>query len=422
MRKVLYVLLAAALCAALAGCRKKEAAAESGPETIEMWGWNAGEIEKLMAAYKEQTGADIILNYSAVAQAEAFQKLQTVVSSGLDVPDVVPSEVGQRGTMVGLDIWHDLEKEPFNFDVNIFYPYQQALCRNEAGKLVALPLDTSSAALAYKRDLAEKYLGTSDPAELEKMMPTWNDFVEKGKQVQSASGNKIFMFASLTNIYQIGSGQNPTPIVRNNKFNMTPVNAIIEQIVRFRDNRTSDNIIEGSPAYNASYVDDTHIFYPCAGWSPNYQIKPNDPDGPTHVWGLMVPPEGCFSWGGTANMVPQKAKHALAGFKFISWIISKEGAIWAYDNLDWNCSNVEAYKEPRLANATHSYFGDQNLGAVLYGAIDTINVRPVSPYDVILLDTFNLVVENLNSDRNLTAEKAIALFETEFRNKAPDVQ
>jgi multiple sugar transport system substrate-binding protein len=421
MKRIPAVLLTALVLAALTGCGKKESV-ETGPVTIEMWGWNAGEIEKLMAAYKEHTGAEVVLNYSAVAQAEAFQKLQTIVSAGLDVPDVVPSEVSQRGTMIALDIWQDLEKAPFNFDVNSFYPYQQALCRNEAGALVALPLDTSSAALAYKRDLAEKYLGTSDPEELAQMMPTWNDFVERGNAVQRASENKVFMFASLTNIYQIGSGQNPAPIVKSDVLNMTPVNAIIQQIVRFRDNRTSDNITEGGPAYNASYVDDTHIFYPCAGWSPNYQIMPNDPNGPTHTWGLMVPPEGCFSWGGSAYLIPQKAKHGLEGFKFISWIISKEGAVWAHDNLDWNCSNVEAYKDPRLANATNAYFGDQNLGAILYGAIDTINVRPVSPYDVILQDTFNLVIENLNSDRSMTAEKAIALFETEFRNKAPDVQ
>jgi multiple sugar transport system substrate-binding protein len=421
MKKGLIVLLAAAALAALAGCGKKEVA-ESGPETIEMWGWNAGEIQKLMDAYKERTGADVILNYSAVAQAEAFQKLQTIVSSGLDMPDVVPSEVGQRGTMLALDIWEDLEKAPYNFDVNLIFPYQQALLRNEAGALVALPIDTSSAALAYKRDLAEKYLGTSDPQELEKMMPTWNDFVEKGKQVQGASGNRVFMFASLTNIFQIASGQNPAPIARNNRLDMTPVRAVIQQVVKFRDNRTSDNITEGSPAYNASYVDDLHIFYPCAGWSPNYQIMPNDPNGPTHVWGLMIPPEGCFSWGGSANMIPKKAKHGLAAYKFVSWFCSNEGTTWAYDNLDWNCSNAEAYKQPKLAEYTNSYFGDQNLGAVLFGAINTINVRPVSPFDVIIQDTFNLVVENLNSDRNLAADRAIALFETEFRNKAPDIQ
>jgi multiple sugar transport system substrate-binding protein len=405
---------------ALSGCGKK--AAENGPETIEMWGWNAGEIQKLMAAYKEQTGVDVNLNYSAVAQAETFQKLQTIVSSGLDLPDMVPSEVNQRGTMLALDIWEDLEKAPYSFDVNLIFPYQQALLRNESGVLVAIPIDTSSAALAYKRDLAEKYLGTSDSKELEKMMPTWNDFVEKGKQVQAASGNKVFMFASLTNIYQIASGQNPAPIARNNRLDMTPVSSVIQQIVKFRDNRTSDNITEGSPAYNASYVDDLHIFYPCAGWSPNYQIMPNDPDGPTHMWGLMVPPEGCFSWGGSAYMVPKKAKHGLAGYKFVAWFSSKEGTTWAYENLDWNCSNAEAYKQPKLAQFGNSYFGDQNLGTVFYGAIDTINVRPVSPFDVIIQDTFNLVVENLNSDRNLTVEKAVALFETEFRNKAPDIQ
>jgi multiple sugar transport system substrate-binding protein len=424
MKKKFIFLAVVVLLFAFAGCSKKESAsgAAAGPAVVEMWGWNAGEIEKLFAEYKRQTGAEATLSYSAVAQQEVFQKLQTVVSSGLDMPDVVPSEIGQRGTMMGLNIWEDLSKAPYNFDENIFFAYFKALCKNEQGELVALPWDISSAALAFKRDLAEKYLGTSDPKELEAMLPTWDAVIQKGIQLQADTGGKVFMFCSLTNIFQIASGQNPAPIIRNDRLDMTPARATIEMVARFRDNNIADNILGDTPAYNASFVDDVHIFYPCAGWTPEYQIMPNDPNGPTHMWGLMVPPEGCFSWGGTGHMVPKAAKNKLEGFKFISWLISKEGAIWEHNNLNYNMANVEAFQDPSIASATNSYFGDQKLGEILFGAIDTINVRPVSKYDVAIQDTFNLVIENMNSDRNLTAAQAIQLFETELRNKAPDVQ
>ncbi|MDR1419286.1 MAG: ABC transporter substrate-binding protein [Treponema sp.] len=421
MKHVVFLLVLAVIVS-LAGCAKKEAAAAGGPVTIEQWGWNAGEIEKIFAAYKVATGAELALNYQAVQQQEVFQKLQTVVSAGLDVPDIIPSEIGQRGTMLGLDIWSDLEKAPFNYDANTFHKYFNSLCRNERGELVCLPWDVSSAGLAYKRDLAEQYLGTSDPDELMKRLPTWDAFVQEGVKLQQSTGGKIFMFASLTNIYQIASGQNPQPIIQNNRLNMTPVRATLEVVARFRDNKTADNIVGDTPAYNASFVDDTHIFYPCAGWTPNYQIMPNDPNGPTHIWGLMVPPEGMFSWGGSGHLVPKNAKHAMEGFQFASWLISYDGAKWESDNLAYNNTNVELYQDPAYANVTNSFFGDQNLGAIFYGAIDTINVRPVSVYDVAIQDTFNLVIEQLNSDRNLTAASAVGIYETELRNKTPDVQ
>ncbi|MDR1618683.1 MAG: extracellular solute-binding protein [Treponema sp.] len=424
MKKHVVFLLALAVLVSLAGCAKSESggAAAAGPAVIEQWGWNAGEIEKIFAAYKAATGADVTLNYQAVQQQEVFQKLQTVVSAGLDLPDIVPSEIGQRGTMLGLDIWSDLEKAPFNFDPNTFHKYFNALCRNERGELVCVPWDVTSAGLAYKRDLAEKYLGTSDPDELMKRFPSWDAFVQEGTKLQQSTGGKIFMFTGLSNIYQIASGQNPQPIVKNDRLDMTPVKATLNVVARFRDNKTADNILGDTPAYHASFVDDTHIFYPCAGWTPNYQIMPNDPSGPTHIWGLIVPPEGMFSWGGTGHLIPKDAKNGLEGFKFASWLISYDGSKWEADNLAFYMTNVELYKDPKYAKVINPYFGDQDLGVVFYGAIDTINVRPVSVYDVAIQDTFNLVIEQMNSNRNLTAAQAAEIFETELRNKASDVQ
>lgn len=61
------------------------------PVMITMWGWNAGDIEKIFEAYKEKTGANVTLDYVTVQQEEAFQKLQTTISAGLELPDIVPS-------------------------------------------------------------------------------------------------------------------------------------------------------------------------------------------------------------------------------------------------------------------------------------------------------------------------------------------
>lgn len=393
-----------------------------GTGTITMWGWNAGEIEKIFDVYKEQTGADVELDYVTVQQAEAFQKLQTTVSAGLDLPDVVPSEVGQRGTFLDLGIWDVLTEEPYNFDVDMVMDYYVPLISNADGKVVCLPFDISTAALAYKKPLAEKYLGTSDPKALQEMLPTWDSFVEKGKEVQSASNGEVFMFASLTNIYQIGYGQNPDPIITDDgKLNMGPVDATLGLVEKFRDNKTADNIVESSPAYSASYADDLHIFYPCASWSPNYQIAPNDPEG-IDRWGLMLPPEGCFSWGGSGFLIPTDAKNKLAGFNFCNWLLTKEGTVKSFETcMYFNC-NKEAYEDPEFAQMKVENFGDQNLGEILFvDAIENIEVRPVTKYDVTINDVWTLVVEAMNSDASLNKEAAAEMFKTEVGNKAPDL-
>ena len=298
--------------------------ASAETETITMWGWNADDIEKIFNAYKEATGADVALDYVTVQQAEAFQKLQTTMSAGLELPDIVPSEVGQRGTMLALDIWEDMSADPYNFDTSQIFDYEIPLCSNERGELCALPWDVSTAGLAYKRDLAKKYLGTDDPDELAEMLPDWETFLEKGIEVRDATDGEIYMFASLTNVKQIMDGQNPQSIVSNGKLDMTSINETMKWMIKFRDEKIVDNILETSTSYSASYADKKHIFYPCAGWSPTYVIQPNDPDGKGN-WGLMIPPQGCFSWGGSAFMIPRDALHKDAAYAFVSWLNTEEG-------------------------------------------------------------------------------------------------
>lgn len=393
----------------------------AGAVPLTMWGWNAGSIEKIFAEYVKLSGAKVTLDYVTVQQAEAFQKLQTTISAGLDMPDLVPTEIGQRGTMMALDIWEDLSKAPYSFDKTLTFDYFMPLCQNSAGELVCLPWDISTAAMAYKKDLAKQYLGTDDPAALQAMLPTWDKFKEVGLQVKEKTGGKVFMFASLTNVKQIIDGQNPAPIVTAaGKLDMAnSVNKVIAKVVEFRDAGIVDNVVESSPAYSASYVDKIHIFYPCASWSPNYQIAPNDPKG-IDAWRLMVPPEGCFSWGGSGHMIPTAAKHKTEGFNFINWLLTKEGTVSQFQTVGFFIAGANAYKDPAFASLKSEFFGDQNLGQILFvDAMKNLKVRPVSVDDVAISDTWSLVVEALNSDHSLGYDKAVTMFQTELTNKVP---
>ena len=392
------------------------------PVMITMWGWNAGDIEKIFEAYKEKTGANVTLDYVTVQQEEAFQKLQTTISAGLELPDIVPSEVNQRGTMLSLDIWEDLSAEPYNFDTKQIFDYQIPLCSNEKGELCALPWDISTAGLAYKRDLAKEYLGTDDPDEISAMFSTWEEFLEKGVEVKEASGGKVFMFASLTNVKQIMDGQNPQPIVKDGTLDMTSVKETLSWMIKFRDAGIVDNILEASTAYSASYADKLHIFYPCAGWTPNYVIQPNDPDGKGN-WGLAIPPQGCFSWGGSAFMIPRDAKNKDAAYAFIQWMNTEEGTRTQRDVVNYNTSNTDAYKDPEFAALYDEWFGGQNIGELLFNtAMENIQVRPVSTYDATIMEVWSMVTEAVNSDSGIDFDGACKMFEDEVYTLAPELK
>ena len=67
----------------------------------------------------------------------------------------------------------DLSAEPYNFDESTIFDYFGPLCKDENGAFVCIPMDISTAGMAYKKDVAENYLGTSDRKELEAMLSDW---------------------------------------------------------------------------------------------------------------------------------------------------------------------------------------------------------------------------------------------------------
>ena len=70
-------------------------------------------------------------------------------------------------------------------------------------------MDISTAGMAYKKDVAEKYLGTSDRKELEAMLSDWEAFKQVGIDLQKDTNGEVFMFTGLSSVKYIIDGQNP---------------------------------------------------------------------------------------------------------------------------------------------------------------------------------------------------------------------
>ncbi len=85
------------------------------------------------------------------------------------MPDVILAEKSFRGAAFRLDILDDLEGAPYNLDRSLTFENILPSLMNEAGQIVGLETGIAASNLAYRRDLAEQYLGTGDPEELSAM-------------------------------------------------------------------------------------------------------------------------------------------------------------------------------------------------------------------------------------------------------------
>ncbi len=397
-----------------------EKTAEDYSGTITLWGWDTNYYEKTFAEF-QKVYPNVKLEVTNVSTADYIQKIQTTLAAGGELPDLLAAESAYRGKLYEMDIWENLSGAPYNFDASSVFDYLTALTSNSKGEIVGIEQTLSPAALAYRRDLAKQYFGTDDPKELKAMFPTWDEFVAKGKEVKDQHG--VHMFSSLGDVNTILSAQSKTPIYDGTAVDVTGrIKPILDKVVQFRDAGIVGKLEQWSPQWNASYATGEAIFYPAANWSPQYLIKTNDADGEGR-WGLMLPPEGPFSWGGTTFGITKNSKNKELAWLYIKWLLLSEEGANVSKSLDFYVPLKSVYEDPGFASSPDSFFAGQDIGAFwIQEVVPAIDTPQISQYDSIVNDSTSLVMNVLNANAKETADNALGKLIEDLKGKLPEVE
>lgn len=296
--------------------------------TLTMWGWDTDYYQTVTQAF-QKIYPNVRFEYTSVENKDMPKKYETALIVGGELPDIAWSVIDSRGEVFEFDMWEPLEQEPYNFRLSEVYEYLHPHMINSKGNVCGIEQSLSPAGLAYRRDLAKKYLGTDDPEELEKMMPTWEAFIQKGKEVYEKSNGEVYMWFSLEDIRQFTQEQSDMVWVNDGKINVENVfGRSLSLVTRFRNEHISDNLITWTPAWNEALREDRHIFTACATWSVKFSIESSDPQQKNlGRWGLMSAPEGNANWGGTSMGITKTCKDKRLAWEFLKFAtLSTEGA------------------------------------------------------------------------------------------------
>lgn len=393
--------------------------------TVTWWYWDEAGIQPMIEAFNE-VYPKVTIEIVPVVNADYVKKVQTAVASGLDLPDILNAEMDWRGKILSYDIWEDLEAAPYNADTGKIMDYDQNLIRDENGKLCGFDNIICASGLAYKAALAQEYFGTDDPVELKALLPDWAAFAAKGKEVSEKSNGKVFMMTGYQDAGRSMFYQNPAPLVEDGKLvNFdTVVRPTLEKLIMFKQNNVCDMIDQWTPAWNASFAADDHIFYPCPSWMIPFVIKPNDPNGEGR-WRVMEAPEGGFNYGGTMFGVSQTSKNKEAAWAFIQWTtLTDEGAAAYRDKLDYFVPRKDLYEGDAFdfSGREDPYFGGQNWTEMLYKIIPQgLKTRPQHVYDGSITEVLMLTEKVIEKDDSVTLDAACAYFKEELANKEPNL-
>lgn len=391
--------------------------------TLTMWGWDDEYFETITKAFC-QYYPKVEFQYVPTQNRDLVQQYETALVIGGELPDIAWAVVDSRAETFELDMWEPLEQEPYEFDLSEVYEYLHPHLVNSKGNVCGIEQSLSPAGLAYRRELAKQYLGTDDPKELEQMMPDWETFMEKGKEVYKKSKGTVYMFAGLGDVRQFLQEQQEKAWTDGREIDLEGTfGRTIDLICQFRDEHIADNLIAWTPSWNESFQEDKYIFTVCATWSVRFTIEANDPEGETMGrWGLMSAPEGNANWGGTAMGITKTCKDKRLAWEFLKFAtLSTEGAR-ALNSMGLLTAAKKPYEEdPSLKSYKSGWFGEQDIGAYYMDRIlPNIKTRTLTVQDSVIHDRLGLIVNVLNEDRNISAKEARDLLKSELKKELPD--
>lgn len=221
----------------------------------------------------------------------------------------------------------------------------------------------------YRRSLAKKYLGTDDPAEVQKYMANLDKFVETAAVLKEKSGGKCVVVSSTGDMFMPFKGARKDPWVVNGKLVIDPAmisymdmaKTLKQKGYEGRAGQWSEGWFAGMKGtLKDEKGADVEVFsYLLPTWGLHYVLKTNAPDT-AGDW-AMIPGPAPYRWGGTWVAAYKGTKNVQAAKDFIKYVTSDDGFLerWAKDTGDVVSNNnvtakiKDSYAEPFLGGQNH---------------------------------------------------------------------
>ncbi len=445
MKKCLALVLALIMVFGLAtvtGCNKEGGQSADGKTKLTIWTL-ANDLKTMAEKYMEEND-NVEIEVVVIEPANYVDKTQTAILGGDDSIDIICGEPQMLGNMFDAGLFADLAAlggTEFEGEV-IDYVYEVG--KDKEGTLRALSYQVTPAGFYYRRDIAEKVFGTSDPAEIGKHFESYDAILAAAKTLKDA-GYKIFASDAETNYFSGDSAW-----VVDGALNVDPSRVdYMDLCIELYQNDytafaaqwaapwyaamkgpvallsadelwgTDDMNIWDADSFNAATEDyeKTEVFaFGLPTWG-TLTLRDNCGDT-SGSWGVCGGPSYGFG-GGTFVGVSELSKNKEAAYAFIQWML-------ADDTLDWwieksqgdvvsKISVLEAHKDDE-----NPVYGNQKMYEMWLPLAEGIDYSKVTQYDTAIGNAWGEAIGSIKTGQS-TKEDAIKLFYDTVESTYPEL-
>jgi ABC-type glycerol-3-phosphate transport system substrate-binding protein len=390
------------------------------PDAITVWSYE-DEMEDIINNYYSPAHPREKIHYSTVPEEQFQVKLDPVLASGHGAPDVFVLEeaIVRKYVESGLllDLTDIYERNRSNL---LVYPVDIATYN---GRVYALSWHLCSGAMFYRRSLARKYLGTDDPAQVQRYFADFGKLLETSELLKDRSNGDCVLVASRNDLFYTFLGARKDPWVRNGRLLIDPA---MEQFMGMSKTMYEKRYEGGVGLWSETWfagmngnIQDERgkrmevfsYFFP--NWGLHYVLKVFGPDT-SGDWAMIQGPSP-FYWGGTWIAAYKNTRKAAVVKDMIEWITTNDGFMerWARDTGD--LVNNKTIINLIRNNYREPFLGGQNHYAEFARMAEDVNGRLSQSTDKIIESWFLEAVEYYVKGEK-TKNRALV----DFRRQAKD--
>jgi cellobiose transport system substrate-binding protein len=373
LRAVAAGAIAVSMVAACSGNRGASSSGNGGPVTLKINFWGDFGLKELAPKYEQaHSNVKIVLNSGEYnAQHEDLQKKLVAGSGAADIAAIDEGFVvqfrGQADKFVNL-----LDLGAGSYESK-YLPWKWKSTLTADGKTqIGLGTDVGGLAMCYRTDLFQAAGLPTDRAAVSKLWPTWQDFINVGKQYTATSGKKFVDNA--TNVFNPVLSQQPVGFYdTSDKLVMEGGPKVAFDVANeVATAGLSANLNSFTANWDQGFVNGTFAVLACPAWMLGH-IKETAPTT-NGKWDIAAIPGGGGNWGGSFFTIPKQSKHQKEAYDFIQWLIQPEQQIEIFKEVGNLPSQPALYKDPALANFTNPFFNNAPVGQI-FGATAE-NLKP----------------------------------------------
>ncbi|WP_099468389.1 ABC transporter substrate-binding protein [Konateibacter massiliensis] len=173
------------------------------------------------------------------------------------------------------------------------------------GQVKGLSWQAAPGAMMYRRSLAEKYLGTSDPDKVQEFFKDWDTMLATGKKILEASNGETKLFSGVDDVKRVYQASR-----ENAWYDENSVVSVEDTMLNYmdyakalQDAGLTNGTSQWSDEWAANVKNDNTFAYMGCTWFLHWTLKANSGgekvgEGTYGDWAMCAGPQAYY-WGGT---------------------------------------------------------------------------------------------------------------------------